>query len=124
MKKLILISALLLFSVDAFAMRQGCFVYLDKESHWLDAMESIPESCDRGDLLTLEFRGEDPDPLLQGLLAPTLDDLPLEILFALYTPEFCSFDHEVMIIGNRLICVLNDNKKRNWRNENRKPESD
>ena len=121
MKKLILISALLLFSVDAFAMRQGCFVYLDEESHWLDAMESIPKTCDRGDLLTLEFRGDDPNALSLGA---RFNSLPLEILTGLYAPEFCSFDHEVMIIGNRLICVLEDNKKRNWKYENRKPEKD
>ena len=96
MKRLLTISALLLFSVDVFADDEYCYVDSD---NFVGLTYEVQDKCDEDDVLYASV------PANYGTF-----DMNMMTLW------YCDFENEIIInsdnINTYLICVLNDNEPR------------
>ena len=96
MRKLLTLSALLLFSVDVFADDEYCYVSDDN----LSGLEGqIRRQCEKDEVVSATYKG------------------PAGIFFVNQLAVlFCDFEQEIIINSDStdtfLLCVLNDNEQR------------
>ena len=81
MKKLVVISALLLFSVDVFAQEEVCYVTGDQVNK---IANSIEENCKKGQLLWASINDGD-RPITEANWL---------------TSAFCDFNREILVLEN------------------------